>query len=186
MRLFIAVDVSEEVRGIVAEQVARLCQANADVGWVKPENFHLTLKFLGEASDPQLDDIKASLDLIAASGAAFEMELRGMGCFPERGSPRVVWVGVCTGRDALMAMARDVDGAMVALGFARERREFAAHLTIGRVRSLRGADRLRRLVEAEAVTSFERCRVDEIRLYKSTPASGGSIYELMHTAKLGA
>ncbi|MFA7005200.1 MAG: RNA 2',3'-cyclic phosphodiesterase [Verrucomicrobiia bacterium] len=185
MRLFIAADVSEEVRVAVAEQVTRLRQANADVGWVKQENFHLTLKFLGEAPDAQLGDIRAALDLVALSRAAFEMELRGMGCFPERGAPRVVWVGACAGRDTLTAVARDVEDAMEALGFARERREFAAHLTIGRVRSPRGAGRLRRLVEAEADTSFGRCRVDDIRLYKSTLASGGSIYELMHAAKLG-
>lgn len=186
MRLFIAVDVSEEVRVAVAEQVMRLRQASADVGWVKPENFHLTLKFLGEASDAQLGDIKASLDLIAASRAAFEMELRGVGCFPDGGIPRVVWVGVDAGRDRLTVVARDVEDAMEALGFSRERREFAAHLTIGRVRSPRGAERLRRLVDAEANTSLGCCRVDEVRLYRSTLTSGGSIYELMHTEKLRA
>lgn len=185
MRLFIAVDVPEEVRVAVAGQVMRLRPANADVGWVKPENFHLTLKFLGEAPDAQLGDIKASLDLVALSHASFEMELRGMGCFPDRGTPRVVWVGAGTGRDALAAVARDVEDAMEALGFPRERREFAAHLTIGRVRSPRGAERLRRLVDAEADTGFGRCAVDEIRLYKSTLTSGGSIYDLMHAAKLG-
>ena len=167
----------------VAEQAARLRQANCDVGWVKVENYHLTMKFLGEAPDAQLDDIKASLDLVATVRAAFEMELRGMGCFPERGAPRVVWVGAGAGRDAVTAMARDVEDAMEALGFARERREFAAHLTIGRVRSPRGAERLRRLVESNVHTSFGRCVVDDIRLYKSTLASGGSIYELMHAAK---
>ncbi|MCX6900530.1 MAG: RNA 2',3'-cyclic phosphodiesterase [Verrucomicrobia bacterium] len=185
MRLFIAVDVSEEVRGAVAEQVTRLRQANADVGWVKPENFHLTLKFLGEAPDAQLADIKAALDLVALSRASFEMELRGMGCFPERGVPRVVWVGAGAGQDVLTVVARDVEDAMEALGFVRERREFAAHLTIGRVRSPCGAERLQRLVEAEADTGFGRCAVDEVRLYKSTLASGGSIYDLMHAAKLG-
>ena len=186
MRLFIAVDVTEEVRAAVAEKAARLREANCDVGWVKPENFHLTLKFLGETPDGRLDDIKAALDLVALSRAAFELELRGMGCFPERGAPRVVWVGAGAGRDALKAVARDVEGAMEDLGFPREQREFAAHLTIGRVRGPRGAERLRRLVEAETEASFGRCVVNEIRLYKSTLASGGSIYDLLHAAKLGA
>ena len=112
MRLFIAVDISEEVRVAVAEQVMRLRQANADVGWVKPGNFHLTLKFLGEAPDAQLGDIKASLDLVAASRAVFELELRGMGCFPDRGVPRVVWVGAGAGRYALTTVAHDVEDAI--------------------------------------------------------------------------
>lgn len=186
MRLFIAVDVTEEVRTAVAGQAARLREANCDVGWVKPENFHLTLKFLGETPDGRLDDIKASLDLIAASRAAFELELCSMGCFPERGAPRVVWVGAGAGRDALAVVVRDVEGGMENLGFPREQRDFAAHLTIGRVRSPRGVERLRHRVEEEADTGFGRCVVDEIRLYKSTLASSGSVYDLMHAAKLGA
>ncbi len=185
MRLFIAVDISEEVGAAVAALATRLRQANADVGWVKPENFHLTLKFLGETPDGQLGDIKAALDLTATARGAFEMEMRGMGCFPDRGAPRVVWVGVGAGRDALTALAHDVESAMEGLGFARERREFAAHLTIGRVRSPRGAERLRHLLEAEADTGFGRCGVDALRLYKSTLSPGGSIYEVLHEAKLG-
>jgi 2'-5' RNA ligase len=185
MRLFIAVDVTEEVRAAVAEQVSRLREANCDVGWVKTENFHLTLKFLGETPDGRLDDIKAALDLVAAGHAAFELELRGLGCFPERGAPRVLWVGAGVGREAIVALAHDVEGTMADLGFPREQREFAAHLTIGRVRNPRGAERLRRLVGEGADASFGSCAVDEIRLYKSTLASGGSIYDLLHAAKLG-
>jgi 2'-5' RNA ligase len=186
MRLFIAVDVSEEVKAAVADMATRLRETNADVAWVKPENFHLTLKFLGETQEARLGDIQAALDLTTAARAAFDLESRGMGCFPERGMPRVVWVGTNAGRDALAALARDVESAMEEFGFPRERREFAAHLTIGRVRGPRGAERLRRLVEAEAETVFGCCRVDEVRLYKSTLASGGSIYEMLHAAKLGA
>jgi 2'-5' RNA ligase len=184
MRLFIAVDISEAVRDAVAAKQSQLKQTNADVAWVKPENFHLTLKFLGEVPDGELDDIKAALDLAAAPQAAFEMELRGMGCFPDYGVPRVVWVGVGDGRDALKGLARDVEEAMAALSCAREKRDFAAHLTIGRVRGPRGADRLRRQAEAEAGGGFGRCAVDEVRLYKSTLSPGGSIYEVLHAATL--
>ncbi|MBM3889321.1 MAG: RNA 2',3'-cyclic phosphodiesterase [Verrucomicrobia bacterium] len=184
MRLFIAVDISEAVRDAVAATQSQLKLANADVAWVKPENFHLTLKFLGEVPDEELDDINAALDLAAAPHGAFEMEMRGMGCFPDRGVPRVVWAGVGEGRDALKGLARDLEEAMAALRFAREKREFAAHLTIGRVRSPRGADRLRRHVDAELETVFGRSTVDQVRLYKSTLAPGGSIYEVLGAAKL--
>ncbi|MCX7826067.1 MAG: RNA 2',3'-cyclic phosphodiesterase, partial [Verrucomicrobiae bacterium] len=113
MRLFIAVDISEAVRQAVAAKQSQFKQANADVAWVKPENFHLTLKFLGEVPDGELADIKAALELAATSHAAFDLELRGMGCFPERGAPRVVWAGVGRGRDALKALAREVEEATV-------------------------------------------------------------------------
>ena len=186
MRLFIAVDISEEVRAAVAGRVERLREANCDVSWVRPGNFHLTLKFLGETQDARLGDIKAALDLVALSRGAFDLELRGMGCFPERGVPRVVWVGAGAGRETMAAMARDVGRAMEELGFAREQREFAGHLTIGRVRGPRGSERLRRLLEAEPDVSLGRCAVSGILLYKSTLAAGGSIYELLHAARLAA
>jgi RNA 2',3'-cyclic 3'-phosphodiesterase len=185
MRLFIAVDISEEVVAAVADFAARLRQVNADVAWVKPGNFHLTLKFLGEAPDGRLGDIQAALDLVTAARGTFELEMRGTGCFPESGVPRVVWVGAGAGRDALTALAQDIEGVVEGLGFARERREYAAHLTIGRVRSPRGAERLRRLLETEAGTSFGRCGVNAVRLYQSTLSPGGSIYEVLHEAKLG-
>lgn len=184
MRLFIAVDISETVRAAVSAKQSQFKQVNADVAWVKPENFHLTLKFLGEAPDGQLGDIKGALDLAASSHAAFEMELRGMGCFPDRGAPRVVWVGAGDVRNAMAALAGDIEEMMATLGFGRERRDFTAHLTIGRVRGPRGAERLQRQVDAETETSFGRCPVDEVRLYKSTLAQGGSIYEVLHTAML--
>ena len=184
MRLFVAVDTSEAVRDAVSAKQSQLKQTNADVAWVKPENFHLTLKFLGEAPDGQLGDIRAALDLAAGLHAAFQMELRGMGCFPERGAPRVVWVGAGDGSETLTALARDVEEAMTTVGYPRERREFAGHLTIGRVRGPRGAERLRRLVDAEVETGFGRGPVDEVRLYKSILAPGGSIYEALHSAML--
>ena len=185
MRLFIAVDISEEIATAVADFATRLRQVNADVAWVKPENFHLTLKFLGETPEGQLGDIKAALDRVALPRGAFDLEMRGTGCFPDKGVPRVVWVAAGAGRDALRTLAGDIEGTMEGLGFARERREFAAHLTIGRVRGPRGAERLRRQLEAEADAVFGRCGVDAIRLYKSTLAAGGSIYEMLHEAKLG-
>lgn len=181
-----AVDVAEEIRVVIAGKAAQLRGMNCDVGWVSPGNFHLTLKFLGETPDGRVGDIKTELDLIAASRAAFELELRGMGCFPDQGVPRVVWVGVDAGRDALVEVARDLESAMEELGFPREQREFAAHLTIGRVRGPRGAERLRRCLEVEKETGFGRCVVNEVRLYRSTLAPGGSIYEVLHAAKLGA
>ncbi len=185
MRLFIAVDISEAIATAVANFAQQLRQVNADVAWVKPGNFHLTLKFLGETPDGQLGDIRAALDLVTPPRKVFELEIRGTGCFPETGMPRVVWVGTGAGREALRALADDVEGAVETLGFARERRAFAAHLTIGRVRGPRGAERLRRRLEEALDTVFGRCGVESIRLYKSTLTAGGSIYEMLHEAKLG-
>lgn len=184
MRLFVAVDISEAIASAIEGAQKQLGQAGADVAWVKPGNLHLTLKFLGDTPEARLNDVKSALDLVAPQHAAFEMKLYDLGCFPDRGAPRVVWAGVTDGREQLAALAVDVDKSLYELGFPHESRPFVAHLTLGRVRSPRGADRLRKRIEELAGAEFGSCRVEEARLYQSTLALGGSIYDVVHTVRL--
>jgi 2'-5' RNA ligase len=184
MRLFVAVDISEAIGTAIEDAQKQLHQAGADVAWVKPGNMHLTLKFLGDTPEARLNDVRSALDLVAPQHAAFDMKVYDLGCFPDRGAPRVVWAGVTDGREPLAALAAAVDKSLGELGFPRETRPFVAHLTLGRVRNPRGADRLRKRIEELAAANFGACRVDAIRLYQSTLAPGGSIYTALHTATL--
>jgi len=184
MRLFIAVDISETIATAIEDAQKQLRQAGADVAWVKPGNLHLTLKFLGDTPEARLNDVKAALDLVAPQHTAFDIRLYDLGCFPDRGAPRVIWAGVTDGREQLAALAAAADKSLAELGFPRETRPFVAHLTLGRLRSARGADRLRKQIEKLAAANFGSCRVEAIRLYQSTLAPGGSIYSVLHTAAL--
>lgn len=184
MRLFVAVDVSDEIVATLAETQKRLKQAGADVAWTKPENMHLTLKFLGETADARVGEIKAALDLVALRHQPFEMKVYELGSFPEQGNPRVLWAGVTAGREPLSALARDVEQSLAELGFPKEQRPFTAHLTLGRLRSPRGAGRLLKLMERVGTLEFGQCRINDLRLYKSTLVPGGSIYEVQHAARL--
>jgi 2'-5' RNA ligase len=184
MRLFVAVDISETIATAIEDAQKELRQAGADVAWVKPANLHLTLKFLGDTPEARLNDVKSALDLVAPQHAAFDMKLYDLGCFPDRGAPRVVWAGVTDGREPLAALSAAVDKSLGELGIPREMRPFVAHLTLGRVRSPRGADRLRKRIEERAGAGFGACRVEAVRLYQSTLAPGGSIYSVVHTAAL--
>jgi 2'-5' RNA ligase len=186
MRLFVAVDVPETIAAALAETSKLLRPAGADVAWIKAGNFHLTLKFMGEVPDGRLGEVKTVLDMVAPRHHAFEMTFYDLGFFPDARKPRILWAGVTAGREHLMALAQDLEKSFSELGFARETHPFAAHLTIGRLRSPRGADRLRHLVERHAGKEFGQCRVEEVRLCKSTLAPGGSVYEALHAARLGA
>ncbi len=175
LRLFVAVTLPAEIRDQLAEVQGRLRAAQADVGWVRPENIHLTLKFLGEIDRKRVDRIRAALAEAAASAAPFVLTLSGVGTFG--GSlPRVVWVGVTEGAPRLADLARRVEVGLGRAGVPKERREFSGHLTLGRVRSPRNVERLRAALAAEPATPIGTVRVGEFVLMQSQLQPGGSIY----------
>ena len=94
MRTFIAIEISEEIKNILAQIESHLIYAGADVKWVKPENVHLTLKFLGEIDEKKAAEVTAILDSIARMTKPFELNVKDIGAFPKIEHPRVIWVGL--------------------------------------------------------------------------------------------
>src|SRR3989338_5342197 len=135
MRTFIAIELSEEIRNTLAQIQSHLKYASADVKWVEKDNIHLTLKFLGEVDEERCEKIKSILDEIASQTKQFEISLKDLGAFPKIDYPRVVWVGLDKGITESKELAERIDAALSEIGFQKETRPFAAHLTIGRVRS---------------------------------------------------
>jgi 2'-5' RNA ligase len=132
----VAVLLPDALRARLAAEIGRLRGVASDVAWVAETNLHVTLKFLGRIEDARVDLIVEALGAVAARTPAFDLGVRGLGAFPTPGRPRVVWVGLEPAAP-LAALAGDLDGALAALGFARETRSFAAHVTLGRVRETR-------------------------------------------------
>jgi 2'-5' RNA ligase len=131
MRLFVAIELSGELRERAAALVRRLAASGAPVNWVAPENVHLTLKFLGEVPEARLSEIEAACARAAAATAPFAMRLRGTGAFPHAREPRVIWAGV-EAPAALANLAARIEEELVPLGFPREKRPFEPHVTLGR------------------------------------------------------
>ena len=175
--------------------------AGADVAWVKPANLHLTLKFLGNIDEKQRIAMSDQLLATAKTRKPFTIHLEGIGAFPSTRSPRVIWVGVTKGQEALTALAQAVEQACAGLGFLKEERPFSAHLTIGRVRSrpvrhpaARGAmshgarDRLAGLIKQLQVVEFRGATpapVDHVTLFQSTLSPQGPTYTALATLPLG-
>ena len=178
MRCFVAVDLSAEVRAAVAAVQARVRAAapRADVRWLDPHAFHLTLKFLGAVSDERVAAVSAALEG-AASGAPLELEARGLGAFPTIQRPRVLWAGIAAGAPRLVALAEAVERALVPLGCPPEARPFRAHLTIARVRSPRDAGALAKAIEAEGAVALGTWTAGEVVLYQSHLKPTGAVHE---------
>lgn len=175
MRAFIAVEISEEVRTEVARLQEKLQTAGADVKWVEPENLHLTLKFLGEIEEGRVPALTEALNF-SLRLPPFTFSLEGVGAFPKMEHPKVLWAGIHEGKDPLIGLARVVETACSGCGFPPEERPFSPHLTIGRVRSPQG---LNRLIQKLQSAEFQggKTQAGGITLFQSTLGPGGPIYQ---------
>ncbi|MFW6163626.1 MAG: RNA 2',3'-cyclic phosphodiesterase [Planctomycetota bacterium] len=179
MRTFIAVDFDEAIRERLAAVQQDLSAAPCKIKWVKPAAMHATLKFLGEIDPEQVEPVAEAMAAAADGVAPFEVQVRGLGAFPPRGAPRVVWAGMDDPAGGLARLNEALEQRLSALGFKRERRPFHAHLTIGRVKGRRGGRELRALLEAEPEAAFGTQRVDGIVLYHSELSPQGATYRAL-------
>ncbi len=146
------------------------------VAWVAPGNLHLTLKFLGNVEEARIDEIVASLRGAVVEVATFDATVSGLGAFPTPARPRVVWAGVSVGANAMVQLARRVDGALAALGVPPEARPFSPHVTLGRVRVPRPAPALAAALAGGEGCEFGTVRVERLVLMQSHLSPRGSQY----------
>lgn len=184
LRLFVAVTLPEDVRNRLARAQEALRTAQADVTWVKPENIHLTLKFLGETDRKLLSRIQPALRDVSGQVRGFSLRLAGLGTFGGR-APRVIWAGIPEGGEPLADLAARVDRALGQVGVPKEQRRFSAHATLGRVRSPRNAEALMTAVEARRAEPLGSVWVAEFVLLQSQLDPQGSIYTVLDRYTLG-
>lgn len=186
LRMFVAVDAPYEVNGRAAAAIDQLRAADADVKWINPEFFHLTLKFLGDVPMLEIDDVCRSVRAAVKSLSPFEVTLCGVGAFPNPQKPRTIWLGLATGAEEMKALANAVDEGLGELGFPSEPRAFRPHLTLGRVRrTASGADRLRPYLAEMAEFDAGTLYVDSATVYSSELARRGPKYTAIDHAYLG-
>ncbi len=156
------------------------------LSWTRPGNWHLTLKFLGDVDQTRLPEVVGALS--GVSWEAFEMRAGGAGAFPPRNPrpgvrhrpPRVLWVGLEQGAGQCARLARAVDAALAPLGFEREKRAFAAHLTLARVKHPRGDDWDGWLSRAAGLP-WPAFTAGEMVLWRSELSAGGPGYTRLET-----
>lgn len=183
MRLFVAIEFSPAVRKALVDLQRRLDAHGSIVRWVPAEQLHLTVKFLGEVDDRKVAAVGAAVTECGTHLAAFDMNTAGAGCFPPRGSVRIVWGGVTDSSGRLGALVESVEAAMESQGFARERRPFSPHITIGRVREGAATDALRAAVGAASLASVDQ-EVAGMTLMSSVLSPRGPTYAPVCRARL--
>jgi RNA 2',3'-cyclic 3'-phosphodiesterase len=187
LRAFIAVEIPIAIRQDVCEAISDLQKGVGSlVRWVPMENMHLTLKFLGDISPSNVDIltqmIRSEVDLYNC----FEIQLNGLGSFPNLKRPRVIYIGI-QAPAALVTLHRGIESASRRLGYESEERVFSPHLTIGRVKQNVTATEqqtIRRALEGIKIDSLGTARVDSVHLFKSDLKPTGSVYTRLYSAPL--
>jgi 2'-5' RNA ligase len=184
IRAFVAANLDSGLKVALARVQDRLKATRADVGWVRPENLHLTLKFLGQVEESRISAIGQAIAAAAAGRGPVHLVFQGLGAFPRPREARVVWVGISNGAEALGALQAKVETALESLGFMREARPFTAHLTLGRVRGPAYREQLARALSEAPVEVLGEMVLDRIELMKSNLSPGGARYTILQSFPL--
>ena len=179
MRLFFAIPLESEVQESLAAVQERLRATDADVKWVEPENFHLTVSFLGDHIESLLPDLSAVGESLAAGTTAFRFRVHGASSFPRR-SPvvKTLLVGVTEGAEAWKTLVKRAEPELLPFGVPREG-GLQPHITLGRVKSDRNLDALRAAIAAEAGTDCGTQTATTLDLVQSFLDPRGATYKTL-------
>jgi 2'-5' RNA ligase len=179
VRLFVALEIPAAVRDNLATFLNDMRElsdqlAEKRVRWVRPENLHVTLKFMGEVADTKLDGIRTALSTVHFD-APFGLLLRGLGFFPDEKRPSVLWTGLDASTN-LPALAADIDRALAPQGIEREKRAFVPHLTLARLTAPSLHQKLLAAIRENSEREFGSFQTREFHLIKSTLKATGAEY----------
>ncbi len=173
MRVFIAVELPEDIREELYKLVNSLKCSISDVKWVEKENFHITIRFIGEVEEDKISKLEEILDDVGNKFSPFKVELKGIGSFPH-----VLWVGIGEGSETLKNVAYAIEGSLLREGFQPADKLFSPHITLGRVKKS-----LKKLPKGKEFGPYSFI-VDSITLMQSQLFSTGPVYTPIKTVKL--
>ncbi|MEX0980339.1 MAG: RNA 2',3'-cyclic phosphodiesterase [Gemmatimonadota bacterium] len=184
MRLFIALNLPAKERERIYKAAAPIRESELPVGWIEPDRFHLTLKFLGEVRPEMVPAVEEVLDRVADGTRPFPLKIEGFGAFPTIRRPKVLWIGV-EASPALRCLKQDLEWALTERGFDRETRAFHPHITLGRADAEVGAGAFRGLDSLAASLKFRgELEVERLDLMRSHLSREGARYTVVRTSDL--
>lgn len=188
IRSFVAVDIESGILDQVFKTKDHIVNNSKDtesikVKWVKKENVHLTLTFLGNVLKEKLDKMIVAIDEANFSFNKFEIEIKNLGGFPNLNKPRVIWVGIDDQTQGLSKIKTSLDEIFRKFEIELENRPFKPHVTLGRVKFLRGTNPFLNQIVDKKNISFGKMIVDGVRIYKSELTSEGPRYEIIKEIK---
>lgn len=183
MRVFVAIELPEEKKEQLVLGRKSLEKVNAEVKWIEKNAIHFTLKFLGEVSGSKVEEIKNNLRHAISGFGPFKINIKGFGVFPHYVNPRIIWVGIHE-REKLKQLHQIVEEICFLSGFEKEKRDFIAHLSLGRVRYLKDKNGLIQKIKELNTLSFGEIQIKEISLMESWLYPSGAKYTCLEKINL--
>jgi RNA 2',3'-cyclic 3'-phosphodiesterase len=184
MRLFVALEIPSAVRENLAALLKSLRAVSPQTRWVRPENLHVTVKFIGEVPEANLADIRGALARVR-SDHPVTLDFRGLGFFPNDEHPRILWAGIAASPN-LKTLAVDIDKAVEKLGIPREQRPFSPHLTLTRFEPPGLPEKLRAAIQENAARDFGSLRTSQFHLIESKLKPSGAEYTTLESFPFAA
>jgi 2'-5' RNA ligase len=169
-RLFIAVDLPETIKKNLETMFFGIPGAR----WVAPDQIHLTVRFIGDVDGALYLDIKNELEEVSIS--PFDIRLKGVGHFPPRGMPRVLWVGLDK-NESLQLLRKKIDTTLLKIGLEPERRKFSPHITLARLKNT-PIQKIANFLSGNGMFNQKPFQVDDYKLYSSTLTPKGAIHKV--------
>ena len=179
MRLFVALDIPGAIRVAIQSLIRDLKPFDNSWKWVRAENLHVTLKFLGEVAAQKLPEVVRTLRTVRATDA-MTLRFHGLGFFPNERRPRVLWIGMAAPAE-LPRLASDIDAAFADIGFAREEREFSPHLTLARSKAGTISAELRDAITKNSARQLGTMDASTFHLVESRIKSAGPEYTTLES-----
>jgi len=176
LRTFIAIELPEKIVSAISKVQEGIRSYGFKIRWVRPENIHLTLKFLGNIKE---DDTKKVGNTIFESVKGYKpisLKAKGIGVFPGIKKPRVIWTGISDQLNLLTELQKTLDEKLEEIGFPKEKRPFRGHLTLGRAKAKIDPKRLSDALKEFAKFESESFSADRVILYKSELRPKGAVY----------
>jgi 2'-5' RNA ligase len=184
MRIFIAIELPSLVKEELARIQERLKGTRDKIKWVDSSLIHLTLKWVGEIEEKDLEKVVEAAKRVASKFSPFNLEVKGMGAFPSFLSPRVIWIGVNEGKEAVEDLAREIHQELGKEGFSSENKKWVPHLTLGRVKLLLERGKLAEIIQGEKDAKAGRVRVESLSVVRSRLTPQGPIYTTLKRISL--
>ena len=185
MRTFVAIDIDEALRRVLARAEEELAQEGDKIKWVEPQNFHLTLHFLGEVGDDVIHDACELSGQVARHVEPFEFSVSRLSCQPTRGQLRMIWADIADPTGRLTELHRELGLALGEMGLRQEDRRFRGHITLARIRYVRHPQRLRSAVREYGLDAFPLQHADEVVAYTSQLTPEGPVYTPLARLPIG-
>lgn len=186
MRTFIAVELEKGLIETIDSFIFRTYReiGKNKISWVKKENLHITLKFLGEIEEKQVEVVKDVLKNVSQNVKEFTISIEGLGVFPKINFPRVIWLGIKNGESELKSLANLIEEVLTKYNFPKEQKEFLAHLTIARVKQVKKINEIIDYIEKYKTQTFGISRISNITFFQSILKPEGPEYKILEKFKL--